>query len=55
MDGLAHEALMPASWSRYVAYRNALIADGVDSARVVEALALFLEDLVDGHAANGVH
>lgn len=55
MDQLAHAALLPSSWTRYVAYRNALIADGLNSERVVETLSLFLTDLVEGHAANGVH
>lgn len=55
MDQVAHEALLPASWARYIAYRNALIADGLDSKRIVATLSLFLSELVEGRSVNGVH
>jgi len=55
MDRVADATLTPASWARYKAYRRALIADGQNSQQVVETLSLFLWDLVDGLAANGVH
>lgn len=55
MDHIAHATLVPASWARYIAYRNALIADGLDAERVVEVLSLFLSDLSEGCSVNGVH
>jgi hypothetical protein len=55
MDHAADGTLPTADLARYTAYRNALIADGQDSAQVVELLSLFLLELMEGCSANGVH
>ena len=55
MDHAADGTLPTADLARYTAYRNALIADGQDSATVVELLSLFLLELMEGCSANGVH
>ena len=55
MDQVANSTLPAAALARYSAYRNALIADGQDTERVVELLELFIWELMEGCSANGVH
>jgi hypothetical protein len=55
IDQVADAALSPPSQARYVAYRDALIADGQDGEQVVQTLWLFLWNLSEGRSVNGVH
>lgn len=55
MDSVADATLSVASFDRYLAYRDALIADGTDAEGIVSRLSAFLWDLFEGFSANGVH
>lgn len=55
MDSVADATLSVASFDRYIAYRDALIADGTDAEGIVSRLSTFLWDLFEGLSANGVH
>jgi hypothetical protein len=55
MDSVADATLSVASFDRYIAFRDALIADGTDAEGIVARLSAFLWDLFDGFSANGVH
>ena len=55
LDQVADAALAPPSQARYMAYRDALIADGQDGEKVVQTLWLFLWNLSEGRSVNGVH
>ena len=55
MDSVADATLSVASFDRYIAFRDALIADGTDAEGTVARLSAFLCDLFDGFSANGVH
>lgn len=55
MDSVADATLSVASFERYIAYRDALIADGTDAEGIVSRLSAFLWNLFEGFSANGVH
>jgi hypothetical protein len=55
MDSVADATLSAASFDRYIAYRDALIADGTDAEGIMARLSTFMWDLFDGFSANGVH
>ena len=55
LDQVAYAALPPGSQARYMAYRDALIADGQDGEQAVQTLWLFLWNLSEGRSVNGVH
>jgi hypothetical protein len=55
VDQVADAALQPAEQSRYLAFRNALIADGQQDEQILQTLWLFLWNLADGRSVNGVH
>lgn len=55
LNQVADAALPPPSQARYMAYRDALIADGQDGEQVVQTLWLFLWNLSEGRSVNGVH
>jgi hypothetical protein len=55
VDQVADAALQPAAQSRYLAFRNALIADGQQDEQILQTLWLFLWNLADGRSVNGVH
>ena len=55
INQLARAALPMPALARYVAYRDAMMAEGEDTQVILAELSVFLLDLVDGRSGASLH